>query len=130
MRVIKNFRIFRAQRIARNGDFDRARKIVLSLISQYPSSVGYNIFLADIELFSGNLAEALEQYEISKEILEDRPEISNHNRRYYTAYVSFRTTAIKFKNADQEWSNWMEAAKLIEGLSADRNIKRLLLPPI
>ena len=129
MRIVRIFWIFRAQRIVQNGDFGKARKIVRRLISKCPKSVGYNLFLADIETFAGNLEKALGQYEISKTILEEEPEISSQNRRYYAAYMNFRTTAIKFNNAGQEWPEWMEVARIIEGLNADKNIKRLFLLP-
>ena len=129
MRIIRNYKIFRSQRLAQKGKYGEAEKIVLELMNKYPRSVAYNTFLADIRLFSGKIDSALVKYKLSKKILEEKANISKENRRFLAANINFRTTAIGFHKAGKEFANWREFSKLINDLEANRYLKRLFLLP-
>ncbi|WP_424979859.1 hypothetical protein [Leisingera sp. S232] len=129
MKFLRNYQILRAQRLAVKGDFIRAKNIASTLISKFPRSVGYNLFAADIDLFSGDTKSALERYERCKEFVKSSTEMSSRNKRFYNAYINFRQTAIDHHLAGQEWLKWSEFAKLVNGLDADRSIKNLFWLP-
>lgn len=101
MKLLRNYHIFRAQRLAGKGDFIRARIITNTLVSKFPKSVGYNLCNADIGLFSGDTTSASERYEICKELVEASSEMSYRNKRFYNAYINFRQTAIGHHLAGQ-----------------------------
>lgn len=129
MKLLRNYQIFKAQRLAGRGDFTRARAITNTLVAKFPKSVGYNLFNADIDLFSGDVPSALERYKFCKELLDASDEMSSRNRHFYKAYIGFRKTAIDFHLAGQEWSKWSDCANLVNELNADRNIKNLFPLP-
>jgi Tfp pilus assembly protein PilF len=129
MRIANNYRVFRARELARKGDFGRAKVVVRKLISHDPNSIGYNLLLADIELFSEDFANASRQYQAAKELMRLEPRLSKRNRRFLAAYANFRITAMKFHSAGQEWREWKTAARLIEELDADKRFKRVFKLP-
>jgi len=127
--LIRNYRILRSQRLAEKGRYGEAERIVLKLVEEVPSSVAYNVFLADILLFSGNAEAALARFALSKGILDDKADISPKNRRFLAAYVNFRTTAIRFRMAGEDFPNWREFSKPVRDLEADRSLKNLFRLP-
>ena len=129
MRLINNFQVFRAQELARKGDFVKAKKIVRNLVSRYPQSVGFHLLLADIEMFSGDLVEALKQYKTAKKCVELEPKLSKRNRRFLSAYANFRTIAVESHRTGKDWSEWREVAKAVEELDADKRFKRVFKLP-
>jgi tetratricopeptide (TPR) repeat protein len=129
MRFVRNYKIFKSQRLAAKGKYDDAEKIVLKLMEKHPNSVVYNIFLADVRLFSGQVDSAHDQYNLAKKNLDENADITKENRRFLAAYINFRTTAIKFHKAGEEFSKWKEFSKLIRELEADRSLKSLFLLP-
>ncbi|MBM2290315.1 hypothetical protein JQX09_00220 [Sulfitobacter pseudonitzschiae] len=129
MKLLRNYQIFRAQRLAAKGDFITARSITNALVAKFPRSVGYNLFNADIDLFAGDTTSALDRYEICKELVEVSSEMSFRNKRFYNAYINFRQIAIDHHLAGHEWPEWSEFAMLVNVLDADRNIKNLFLLP-
>ncbi len=129
MRLIRNYKVLKSQHLAKKGKYGEAEKIVLELMEEYPRSVTYNTFLADIRLFSGKVDSALDQYNLSKNILDGETDISKENRKFLAAYINFRTTAIGFDKAGEEFSKWREFSKLIRDLEADRSLKNLFPLP-
>ncbi len=129
MKIIINYRVLRAQNLARKGEYTKAIAIARKLLSHQPRSVGFSLLLADIELYSGNLPAALMQYEKAKELMDLPPYLSKNNKRFLAAYANFRITAVKFHSAGKEWPNWKEYAKLIEDLDADKRFKRVFSLP-
>nr|WP_025048830.1 hypothetical protein [Sulfitobacter mediterraneus] len=129
MRLINNFRVYRAQELARQGEFSKAKKAAQNLVQRAPHSVGFNLLLADIELFSGNLENARKQYEATEELIELSAELSERNKRYLVAYADFRTIAVKYRLAGQKWSEWRAVAKLVDDLDADKRFKRVFRLP-
>lgn len=128
-RFIRNYKLLRAQRLVAKVEYSKAERIVRRLLEKFPRSVGYNLFLADIKLFEGDIERALSMYRATKQILDSEQEVTEENRRFYAAYMNFRTTAIQFHNKGQDFAKWREFATLINKLDADRLVKRLFPLP-
>ena len=128
-RFFRNYKLLRAQRLVSKGEYTKAERIVSRLLEKFPRSVGYNLFLADIKLFAGDIEHALTMYGATKQILDSKQEVTQENRRFYAAYMNFRTTAIQFHSKGQDFAKWREFAALINKIDADHHIKRLFPLP-
>lgn len=129
MRYIRNYKIFKAQRLAGKGEYEKAKTIVRKLLVHMPNSVAFNTFLADIKLFSNEWDLAEKVYDKSRIILEQEENINKKNKRFLAAYINYRIKAISYRKVGKEFKNASEFAKLINELEADRNIKALFSLP-
>ncbi len=128
-RLVRNFKLMRIQSLCRKGKYDRARSITCELLSEYPFSIGYNMLLADVGLFSGDLCSAKQQYTVTKEMLEKNPPKSKDDEAYYSAYLDFRVLAIECHTLGSTLPPWDDFAALLNELDANRMIKRLFQLP-
>ena len=123
IRIIQNFYALKAERLIRSGKSTQAIDIIQRLMRKCPNSVAYNLLFADFTLFAGDHKEALAQYALSKRILEDK-KLLQSDRRFLNAYINFRTLAIGYHIAGQEFENAQEFAIMINGLEAQKKFKR------
>lgn len=128
MSIVRNYRLFKVQRLCQKKEFVKARALAQKLLKETPESVVSNTVLADVFLFSGKLREALAQYKVAKAIL-DAKYFDAKNKRFLAAYINIRSRAINYRIAGKSFQNAMEFAKLINGLEAQKNLKSLFSLP-
>ena len=105
MRFIRNYKIFRSQRLAEKGEYEKAEIIVRKLLAHMPESVAFNVSLADIKLVSKEWDLAQKIYDKSKIILEQNESINKKNKRFLTAYINYRIKAISYRKAGKKFEN-------------------------
>ena len=70
MRAIRNYKLFKAQRLSQMGEYARATLIIDKLLERHPNAIVFNLLAADTKLYSGDLPAALEQFHFVKQLID------------------------------------------------------------
>ena len=129
MRAIRNYKLFKAQRLSQKGEYGRATQIIDKQLERHPNAIVFNLLAADTKLYSGDLPAALEQYKFVKQLIDRQEKIEAKNKRFLAAYTNFKIKAITLKVNNKPFPKALEFAKLINNLEAQKNLKALFPLP-
>ncbi len=129
MRAIRNYKLFKAQRLSQKGEYGRATQIIDKLLERHPNAIVFNLLAADTKLYSGDLPAALEQFHFVKQLIDRQETIKAKNKRFLAAYTNYKIKGITLKIENKPFPKAFEFTKQINGLEADRNLKALFPLP-
>jgi predicted Zn-dependent protease len=128
MGILRNYRLFRVQRLCRKQEYKKALTLAQRLLAQTPDSVVANTILADVLLFSRDLEKALPQYGVAGSIVQTK-KMDAKDKRYLAAYINSRILAHEYNRAGKLSRYRTEIASIVNGLEAHKNLKSLFLLP-
>ncbi len=131
-RILRNIRFEVVLLHTQGGNFQKAEHYQRKLLARLPKSIAWNLYLADIFLFSERIEEAREQYQFAQTLMtmDGLPDgQKRQNRRYLRAYANFRILAIDHHLAGSTFSKWKAVAEAIDKVPAETVYKKIFALP-